>query len=116
MNDMIYKTNKDTHYPLTLNAVYTCCTRHSFWYYDAGAEVRKDYPPQMGIEDALSQFCQEMLGMGGKLMLGTDPVTARKMREAFGGKISKERKISLAQRVIELEPLPVCDTAVDTAA
>jgi hypothetical protein len=104
----IYTQNKAPHYPLELNAIYTCCTgMHSFWYYDALKEIRKDYPKQMRMEDALSQFCQEMLGIGGKLLIGTDPVTARKMREVFDGKITKERKISLAQRVIELEPLQV---------
>jgi hypothetical protein len=107
MNDMIYTTNKATHYPLTLNATYTCCIgTHSFWYDDLTGERRVDYSKQMSIEEALAEFCHR-LGIGGKLMLGTDPITARKIREAFNGKISKERKISLAQRVIELEPLQV---------
>lgn len=106
--DNIYTQDKMPHYPLTLNATYTCSTgKHSFWYADAIAERRIDYSRHMTIEEALSEFIQSKIAPYGKLVLGTDPITARKMRETFAGKISKERKISLAQRVIELEPLQV---------
>jgi hypothetical protein len=111
MNE-IYTANKAPHYPLTLNATYTCCTgKHSFWYADITAERRIDYSMHMSIEEALKEFCQNRLGIGGKLVLGTDPITARKIGDAFSGKISKERKIALAQRVIELEPLQVVNEA-----
>ncbi len=102
----IYTANKTAHYPLTLNATYTCATgkKHSFWHADAMAEQRIDYSPLLTIEEALREFCSEKMAAGGKLVLATDPVTSRKITEFFGKRLGKERKIALEQRVIQFEP------------
>jgi hypothetical protein len=105
MNDMIYTTDKKPHYPLTLNATYTCSTgTHSFWYQDAIAERRIDYSRHMTIQEALREFLQGRVAQGGKLVIGTDPITSRKIAEAFRKEMGKERKIALEQRVVQFEP------------
>lgn len=108
----VYTSNKTLHYPLTLKATYTCCTgKHTFWYNtamagqnDFMAEQRIDYSHHMTIEEAIKEFCQTHIALGGKLDLATDPITSRKITKFFGEKLGKKRKIPLELRVIQFEP------------